>query len=92
MFGKRAKADPDDFENKQSLAQTLYYDATCALQSGDKDGADKGYHECLKICEELATEPKTKGPQTDLLVALPAAVIMPGREDRQCTCRRAPRR
>jgi eukaryotic-like serine/threonine-protein kinase len=69
IFGKRAQTDPADFENKHELVQTLYFDATSALHSGDKNGADKGYHECLRICEELATEPKPKGPQIFLMLA-----------------------
>ena len=59
-----------DFDNKQTLARTLYYEATCALHSGDKDGAAAGFRECLKICKELATEPKAKMPQADLMLAL----------------------
>ena len=27
---KRARLDPADFENKHTLAETLYYEATCA--------------------------------------------------------------
>ena len=64
IFKKRADADPSDFDNKHVLAQTLYYEATCALHSGDKDGAAAGYRECRKICKELANEPKAKKPQT----------------------------
>ena len=70
VFGQRAKSDPADFDNKDLLAQTIYFDATCALHSGDQEGADKGYHECLRICEELATEPKQKGPQIFLMFAV----------------------
>jgi len=70
VYKKRAKADPSDFETKRALAQTLYYEATCALHSGDKDGADSGYRQCLAICKELATEPKAKMPQSDLMLAL----------------------
>jgi hypothetical protein len=69
LFGKRAQTDPADFENKQELLQTFYFDATCALHTGDKEGADKGYHECLRLCEELATEPKSKGPQIFLMLS-----------------------
>jgi eukaryotic-like serine/threonine-protein kinase len=70
VFKKRAEADPLDFDNKQTLAKTLYYEATCALHAGDKDGASSGFRQCLKICKELATEPKAKMPQTDLMLAL----------------------
>ncbi len=64
VFKKRATADPSDFENKQVLAQTLYYEATCALHAGDKDGAAAGFRECLKICQALAVEPKAKQAKT----------------------------
>ena len=70
MFRNRARLDPADFENKHSLGQTLYYEATCALHSGDKDGAAAGYRECLKICKELATEPTAKPYKADLMLAL----------------------
>ena len=69
VFKKRADADPLDFDNKQTLAKTLYYEATCALHSGDKDGAAAGFQECLKLCKELATEPKAKIPKADLMLA-----------------------
>ena len=70
IFKKRASADPSDFENKHILAETLYYEATCALHLGKKDEAAAGYHECLKICKELAKEPKAKQSQTLLMLAL----------------------
>jgi eukaryotic-like serine/threonine-protein kinase len=70
VFKKRADADPSDFDNKRMLAQTIYYEATCALASDDKGEADKGYRECLKICKELAFEPSAKMPQADLMLAL----------------------
>ncbi len=70
IFKKRASADPSDFENKHILAETLYYEATCALHLGKKDEAAAGYHECLKICKELATEPKAQQSQTLLMLAL----------------------
>ncbi len=60
VFKKRAVADPADFDNKRMLAETLYYEATCALHSGEKEAAANGFHECLKICNELASEPKAK--------------------------------
>ena len=62
--------DPAKFENKQSLGLTLYYDATCALHSGDKDGAAAGYLECLKIFKELATDPTAKLQKAYLMLAL----------------------
>ena len=70
VFQKRAKADPLDLENKRTLAWTLYYEATSALYSGDKDGASTGFHQCLEIREELANEPKAKMPQAELMCAL----------------------
>ncbi len=70
VFKKRAEVDPLDFDNKQTLAKTLYYEATCALHSKDKEGAIAGFRQCLQICKELATEPAAKMPQTDLMLAL----------------------
>jgi eukaryotic-like serine/threonine-protein kinase len=70
VFRKRAELDPEDFANKRSLGLTLYYDATCALHSGDKDGAAAGYGECLKIFKKLDTEPAAKLPKAELMLAL----------------------
>ncbi len=70
VYRKRAMLDPADFANKRSLGLTLYYEATCALHAGDKDGADAGYHECLKIFKELDTEPTAKLPRAELMLAL----------------------
>jgi serine/threonine protein kinase/tetratricopeptide (TPR) repeat protein len=70
VLEKRAKAEPSDLENKHTLAQTLYYEATCALHSGDKPGSAAGFLRCLAICKELATEPKAKIWETDLMLAL----------------------
>ncbi len=70
MFKKRAEADPSDLDNKRTLALTLYYEATCALHSGDKIGADSGYRESLQIFKKLANEPKVKKPQAELMLAL----------------------
>jgi eukaryotic-like serine/threonine-protein kinase len=70
VFRKRAQADPSDLDNKRTLGITLYYEATCVLHSGDKIGADAGYHECLKIFRELANEPMVKKPQAELMLAL----------------------
>ena len=70
VFQKRAKADPLDLENKRTLAWTFYYDATCALHAGDKDGAAAGYRKCREIRKELANEPKAKMPQAELMFAL----------------------
>ncbi len=70
VFRKRARLDPANFENKQTLGLTLYYDATCALHSGDKDGAAAGYLESRKIFKELATEPTAKLQKGYLMLAL----------------------
>jgi eukaryotic-like serine/threonine-protein kinase len=70
VFKKWASANPGDLENKHSLAQTLYYEATCALNSGDKVGAAAGFRDCLKICQELDIDPKAKVPKTLLMLAL----------------------
>ena len=70
VFKKRATLDPADIENKHSLGLTLYYEATCALHSGDKDEAAAGYRECLKICKELDTGTTAKPYKADLMLAL----------------------
>jgi tetratricopeptide (TPR) repeat protein len=70
VFKKRAEEVPQDFDGKHMLELTLYYEATCALHCGDKDGAAKGYQECLAICKELATQPNYKNLQSDLMLAL----------------------
>ncbi len=70
VLEKRAGAEPSDLENKHTLAQTLYYEATCALHSDDKPGAAAGFRQCLEICKELTTGPKAKIWETDLMLAL----------------------
>ena len=70
LYAKRAEDDPADQDVKARLATTLYYEATCALHSGDAAGAAAGYRRCLEIRKALATEPKFKMPQLDLMVAL----------------------
>ena len=70
IFKKRVNTYASDFDNKYILAETLYYEATCALYAGDQDGAAAGYRECLEICKELASEPKAKKPQTFLMLAV----------------------
>ncbi len=52
------------------LSETLYYDATCALHSGDLSGAARGYRRCLEIRRKLVTEPNAKLPRVDLMLAL----------------------
>ena len=70
IYRKRASAYASDFDLKYILARTLYFEATCALHSGDKDGAATGYRECLTLCKELANDPKAKEPRTFLMLAL----------------------
>jgi serine/threonine-protein kinase len=70
LYAKRAEADPADQDVKGRLATTLYYEATCALHSGDTAGAAASYRSCLNIRRALATEPNVKMPQVDLMVAL----------------------
>jgi serine/threonine-protein kinase len=70
IFEKRAKADPQDFENLGTLAWTLYYDACCALKAGDKDDANAEFHQCLEIRRELAKETQSKILKADLMIAL----------------------
>ena len=70
LIEKRAVADPTNLETQTMLAETLYYEATCALHSGDAAGADAGYRRCLAIRKALVTEPAVKMPQVDLMVAL----------------------
>jgi hypothetical protein len=70
VLERRAGAELSDLENKHTLAQTLYYEATCALHSDDKPGAVAGFRRCLTICKELTTGPKAKIWETDLMLAL----------------------
>ncbi len=70
VLRNRARLDPGRSEIKQSLGLTLYYDATCALHSGDKDGADAGYLESLKLFKELASDPTAKLQKAYLMLAL----------------------
>jgi len=70
LLKKRAKDAPQDFDSKHMLEVTLYYEATCALHCGDKEGAAAGYHQCMDICKELATQPHYKHLQSDLMLAL----------------------
>lgn len=70
IYRKRATAYAADFDLQYVLAWTLYFEATCALHSGDKAGATTGYGQCLKICKELVNEQRAKRPQTLLMLAL----------------------
>jgi eukaryotic-like serine/threonine-protein kinase len=70
IYKKRSSAYASDFELRNVLALTLYFEATCALHSGDKDGAAAGYRECLKVCKDLANDPKAKKPKTLLMLAM----------------------
>jgi tetratricopeptide (TPR) repeat protein len=70
LIEARANADPANFDIKRVLAETLYYEATTALHSGDAKAAAAGYHRVLQIRRELASEPKAKMSQVDLMLAL----------------------
>jgi eukaryotic-like serine/threonine-protein kinase len=70
LIEARAKADPANFEIKRVLAETLYYEATTALHSGDAKAAAEGYRRVLVIRKELASEPKAKMSQVELMLAL----------------------
>jgi serine/threonine-protein kinase len=70
LIEKRLLAEPDNFDTKARLAETLYYEATCALQMGDKAGSDASYERCLQYHKELARDPKAKSLQADLMLAL----------------------
>jgi eukaryotic-like serine/threonine-protein kinase len=70
LIDKRAQADPENFETKKVLAETLYYVATTALYSGDNKASADGYERCLKLRLELASEPKAKMSQIDVMLAL----------------------
>jgi serine/threonine-protein kinase len=70
LIEKRLQADPANAETKALHGATLYYEATCALHSGDAAGAASGYRRCLEVRKELATDPNEKGSQIDLMVAL----------------------
>jgi eukaryotic-like serine/threonine-protein kinase len=70
LIEDRATVDPQNFDIKRVLAETLYFEATTALHSGDAKGAAAGYGRCLKLRKELASEPKAKISQVDLMLAL----------------------
>lgn len=70
LIEKRAEADATNVDTQAMLAETLYYDATCALHSGDAVGAAAGYRRCLEIRKALAKDTLVKMPQVNLMVAL----------------------
>jgi eukaryotic-like serine/threonine-protein kinase len=70
LMNRWVTAEPTNAEALQRLATTLYYEATCALKSGDRAGATAGYRHCLEIREKLATDPKVRMPRMALMVAL----------------------
>jgi tetratricopeptide (TPR) repeat protein len=70
LMNRWVKAEPTNAEALQRLATTFYYEATCALKSGDRAGATAGYRHCLEIREKLATDPKVRMPRIALMVAL----------------------
>ena len=51
-----------------SVAQTLYYEATCALHSGDKDGAAKGFHNACRSARSWQPSPSEEGAADRLLM------------------------
>jgi tetratricopeptide (TPR) repeat protein len=69
LISRWVAADPDNANAQQYLATTLYYEATCARHAGDRAGAAAGYRRCLEIREKLATDPKAKIPQIELMLA-----------------------
>ena len=70
MIEDRASADPTNLETQSALAETLYYEATCALYSGDPKAAAEQYHRCLDIRRKLVVEPNAKLPKVDLMLAV----------------------
>ena len=70
LIEPRAKADPANLDVKCVLAETLYYEATTALHSGDAKGAAEGYRRVLEIRRALAREPKARMSQVELMLAL----------------------
>ena len=70
VYDKRAKADAASFDVKTRLAETLYYEATCALHSGDAPGASSGYRRCRDIYKLVATDPEAKELRAGLMLAL----------------------
>ena len=59
----------------EALAESLYYEATCALHSGDPVAAAAGYRRCMEIRKGLATDPKATIARVNLLIAWPVAAI-----------------
>ncbi len=70
LMNRWVTAEPTNAEALQRLATTLYYEATCALESGDRAGATAGYRRCLEIRENLAADPNVRMPRMALMVAL----------------------
>jgi serine/threonine-protein kinase len=70
VIRQRALAEPNNLDTQARLAEVLYYEATAALDSGDAAGAEERYRECLKIRRPLATDPRVKMAEVDLIVAL----------------------
>jgi tetratricopeptide (TPR) repeat protein len=76
LIEDRVAVDPKNAETQGQLAETLYYEATSALHSGDPARAAAGYRRCLEIRKALASDPKAnpdpkvKMPQVNLMVIL----------------------
>jgi tetratricopeptide (TPR) repeat protein len=70
LIKDRSVADPTNLDTKSRLAQSLYYEATAALEAGDAAAAAEGYRQCLEIRRALAADPKLKMAEVDVIVAL----------------------
>jgi tetratricopeptide (TPR) repeat protein/tRNA A-37 threonylcarbamoyl transferase component Bud32 len=70
LIERRVAADPKSLITKSALSEAIYYEAACALHAGDPAGAAAGFRRCLEIRKALATDPKFKMSQVDLMVAL----------------------
>jgi eukaryotic-like serine/threonine-protein kinase len=70
IIQKRSAADPTNLDTKVRLAEALYFEATAALDAGDTAGAAEGYRQCLEIRRALATDPRVKTAEVDVILAL----------------------
>jgi serine/threonine-protein kinase len=67
---KLHKENPQNIYITSTLSATHYYVATAALRDGDTAAADENYQKCLDLRRGLATNPKAKMAEIDLIVAL----------------------
>jgi eukaryotic-like serine/threonine-protein kinase len=70
LIEERAKTEPSNLVTQAALATILYYDATCALHSGDLSASALEYRRCLEIRKALVTDPTVKMPQVELMLTL----------------------